>query len=154
LDIYHEILIRIDREQIRPIKTAYDARGEIDICRTQIRTSDLVDLLKERGEKPRYLRPLLVELPVPVEMPVATQAAASTTPITAPINRAQFDAEYNQRIENFRREEERYPTRQEDTEWGKSKKLKRDIVRELRKNHIPTEFRKGGRPKNEKLGKK
>ena len=74
-DICREIIIRIERGQIRPIKTAcYDARGEIDICRTQIRTSDLADLAKDRGETPKYLRHLLINLPSDASATLQTEA--------------------------------------------------------------------------------
>jgi hypothetical protein len=79
-DICREIIIRIERGQIRPIKTAYDARGDVDISRTQIRTSDLADLAKERGETPRHLRNLLINLPSDesaTEQTEATLAAPS-----------------------------------------------------------------------------
>jgi hypothetical protein len=153
-DIYCELINRIEKSRIQPVKLAYDQLGRIDLRRTQIRTSDLVTLAKERGEKPRTLRPLLVESPVLVEMPLAAQVPAPTTPITTPMNHAQIGAEYNQHVESFLRDQERYPTRQEDVEWGKSKKVKRDTVRELREKYIPAKVRRGGRPKEGKLGKK
>jgi hypothetical protein len=62
-DIYCELIRRIEQGGIQPVKLAYDRLGRIDPRRTQIRTSDLADLAKERREKPRYLRPLLINLP-------------------------------------------------------------------------------------------
>jgi hypothetical protein len=73
-DIYREIMIRIEQGKIRHLKTAYDAEGRTDPCRTQIRTSDLRKLAKERGEKPRYLRTLLIP---PSNEPATVQTDAS-----------------------------------------------------------------------------
>ena len=54
-DIYCELLRRIERGRIEPLKTAYASPGKIDLRRTLIKTSDLVCLAQDRGEKPRYL---------------------------------------------------------------------------------------------------
>jgi hypothetical protein len=55
-DIYCTLVGRIERREIRPLKLAYDARGNLDPRRTTIETSVLVDLAVERGERPKYLR--------------------------------------------------------------------------------------------------
>jgi hypothetical protein len=73
-DIYCELIRRIEQSRIQPVKLAYDRLGSIDLRRTQIRTSDLADLAKERGEKPRYLRHLLIDLPSDESAMVQTQA--------------------------------------------------------------------------------
>jgi hypothetical protein len=79
-DICSELIIRIERGQIRPTKTAYDARGKIDMSRTQIRTSDLADLAKERDETPRYLRHLLINPVSDESATVQTKAKIATRP--------------------------------------------------------------------------
>lgn len=58
-DIYCDLRKRIASGKIVPIKSAYLRGGEIDPIRTFIRTSDLVDLATERGERPGYLMPFL-----------------------------------------------------------------------------------------------
>jgi hypothetical protein len=55
---------RVKHVTIIPINgVSYDRVGKIDPRRTRIRTSDLADLAAERGERPRYLRHLLREIP-------------------------------------------------------------------------------------------
>ena len=73
-DIYCELIKRIEQTRIQPVKLAYDRLRSIDLRRTQIRTSDLADLAKERGETPRYLRHLLINLPSDESATVQTKA--------------------------------------------------------------------------------
>jgi hypothetical protein len=58
-DIYNELLERIQRGLIKPIKPAYDLAGKIDGARTIVHISDLVQLAVRRREQPKYLRHLL-----------------------------------------------------------------------------------------------
>jgi hypothetical protein len=76
-DIYCELIRRIEQSRIQPVKLASDPLGGIDPCRTRIRTSDLADLAKERGEKPRYLRHLPINLPSEESETVQTEATLS-----------------------------------------------------------------------------
>jgi hypothetical protein len=143
-DIYCELIRRIERGRIQPVETAYDPQGKIDLRRTRIKTSDLMCLAADRGEKPRYLRPRLLELSV------ATKTATQMAPIERPTRRPDMrvvEAEYEERLKSFHAQN-RYPSRQEDLKWGKEKILKRDAVRELRSKFIPSEVRRGGRPKS------
>jgi hypothetical protein len=55
-DIYCTLVGRIASGEIRPLKPAYDARGNLDPCRTIIHISVLLDLAVERSEHPKYLR--------------------------------------------------------------------------------------------------
>ena len=73
-DIYCELIRRIEQSRIQPVKLASDPLGGIDPCRTRIRTSDLADLAKERGETPRYLRHLLINLPSDASATLQTEA--------------------------------------------------------------------------------
>ena len=57
-DICCDIVERIKRGAIQPVRPAFRPSGEIDIVRTTIKTSDLVDLATSRGERPRHLRHL------------------------------------------------------------------------------------------------
>jgi hypothetical protein len=76
-DIYCGLMRRIEQGKIQPVKFAYDRLGRIDPRRTQIRTSDLANLAKERGETPRYLRHLLINLPSDESATVQTEATLS-----------------------------------------------------------------------------
>jgi hypothetical protein len=58
-DVLHEIINRIERNEIIPTRCAFDAHGKLDPVRTRIRTSDLAELAIERGERPTYLKHLL-----------------------------------------------------------------------------------------------
>jgi hypothetical protein len=150
-DIHCELVKRIEQGRIQRVKLAYDQQGKIDPCRTQIRTLDLAGLATDRGEKPRYLRPLLAERN-------ADKNPATQTTFVATLAKPDFrhiETEYERRINDLLHAQQRYPNRKEDMEWGKSKfRLKRCDVRELRNKYIPAEVRKGGRPKARKLGKK
>jgi hypothetical protein len=55
-NIYCELLNRIKRRELTPVKTAYSKDGEIDPFQTRILTADLKGLAAERGEDPKYLR--------------------------------------------------------------------------------------------------
>jgi hypothetical protein len=57
-DICCQLVQGINRGVVKPVRSAYQSSGEIDIVRTVIKTSDLVSLAKERGEQPKYLRHL------------------------------------------------------------------------------------------------
>lgn len=57
-DIFYELGERIKRDRVKPIKPAYTA-GDIDLFRTVISIDHVVQLANDRGEKPKYLRPLL-----------------------------------------------------------------------------------------------
>jgi hypothetical protein len=58
-DIFCELLERIKGGQIKPIKPAYDLTGNIDPFETKISIDDVVQLAKDRGEDPKYLRPFV-----------------------------------------------------------------------------------------------
>lgn len=150
-DICCELLTRIEHGRIQPIKTAYTSQGKIDLRRTLIKTSDLVRLAQDRGEKPRYLRRLL-------EPTVPARTATKMAPVMSAASRLDMQAveeEYEQHVKSFQRAHQgRYPSRQQDLEWGKEKILKRDHVTELRKKFIPAKVRKGGRPKSRKPDEK
>jgi hypothetical protein len=60
-DIYCALIDRIKDGIIVPARISYQQSGEIDPIRTLIRTRHLVDLARDRGEHPKYLRHLLVE---------------------------------------------------------------------------------------------
>jgi hypothetical protein len=165
--------------RIQPVKAAYDPQSKIDPRSTLIKTTDLVALARDRQEKPKYLR-LLLEFPVgkqttaqttsgvlnqpPIEengsartapSAAASQPIADNAALPRPILpfRTNIDAEYLEHVESFRKENKRYPTRDEDRKWGKDYKLTRDRVRELRK-FLPAQVRRGGRPQGEKPGEK
>jgi hypothetical protein len=55
VDIYWELRNRIGAGVIRPVRTAYQLNGELDIRDTRIRTHDVVKLARDRGEQPEYL---------------------------------------------------------------------------------------------------
>jgi hypothetical protein len=133
-DIYCELVKRIEKGRIQPLKLAYDRQGKIDPRRTQIRTLDLVRLATDRGEKPKYLRSLLAESNV--QQTPATHAifaAASAKPDSQDI-----ETEYKQHVHDHFQAQQRYPNRKEDMEWRKRKfRLKRCEVRHLRKNISP-----------------
>jgi len=59
-DILCELEERIKQGRIQPIKSAYDPDGAIDPTRTVIKTAELIKLANERGERPKYLRHLLL----------------------------------------------------------------------------------------------
>jgi hypothetical protein len=131
-DAFCEIMTRIAREKIEPVKLAYDTAGNIDPCRTFIKKSELLKLSSDRQEAPKYLR---------------------RTTVAGPL-RNQIDAQYQRRIKGFLEKDRRYPTREEDTKWGRELNLTRTRIRELRNTAIPAEIRKGGRPKTKKAGQK
>jgi len=60
-EIFYELRDRIKRERITPIRIVRDRAGEIDFLATVIATADLVQLVKDRGERPRRLRRLLAK---------------------------------------------------------------------------------------------
>jgi hypothetical protein len=142
-----------------------------------------VALARDRQEKPKYLRPLLEfrgreettaqttsemlnHPPIEQENGSARATpgtcAAESEPIAGNATlpqpvlpfRTNTDAEYLEHIESFRRENERYSTRDEDEKWGQGLGLTRKRVRELRNKHIPPDTKRGGRPKTRKPGEK
>jgi hypothetical protein len=79
---------------------------------------------------------------------VTEQTVTRKVSVSTPVKHyaREIDAKYEQRVNVFLEERKRYPTREEDMEWGRGK-LKRYTLRELRKKYIPAAIRKGGRPK-------
>jgi hypothetical protein len=73
-DILHEIILRIERNQIRPVRRAFDERGQLDPIRTIIPTSCLADLAIERGDRPKGLRHLCSETKSKTPMLLRKQA--------------------------------------------------------------------------------
>lgn len=59
LNIYCELLRRIEAKEIVPLKRAYQPDGSLDPRDTLIRTTDLAKLAEERGESPEYLDHIL-----------------------------------------------------------------------------------------------
>jgi hypothetical protein len=59
-DICCHIVEQIKLGAIKPIRPAFQSSGDIDIVRTIIKTSDLVDVATSRGERPRHLRHLQI----------------------------------------------------------------------------------------------
>jgi hypothetical protein len=59
-NIFCEVGERIRQGKIKPITTAYDLAGEIDLIDTVISTAEIMQLARDRDEQPKYLRPLLV----------------------------------------------------------------------------------------------
>jgi hypothetical protein len=59
-NIFCELGERIRQGKIKPISTDYDLPREIDLIDTVISTADIMQLARDRGEQPKYLRPLLV----------------------------------------------------------------------------------------------
>ena len=57
-NIFCEVGERIRQGKIKPITTAYDLAGEIDLIDTVISTVEIMQLARDRGEQPKYLRPL------------------------------------------------------------------------------------------------
>jgi hypothetical protein len=55
-DIFCQLIERIERGRIKPIRPAYDLAGKVDPYRTVIQFADLVELATERGEQPKYLK--------------------------------------------------------------------------------------------------
>ena len=50
-EVYRDMLNRIERGVIRPLRTAYTAKGEIDTVRTVLHIADLAQLAIERNER-------------------------------------------------------------------------------------------------------
>ena len=156
-DIYCEILKRIEERRIQPVKAAYDSQGRIDLRRTFIRTSDLAAIAKDRCERPKYLRHLLIDISVEKSATMRTGLArAEEIPVeTSSVKRhfgGETKAKYKNRLHDFEKAENRYPTRDEDYKWGRDNHIPRDKVRELRRECRPPESKKGGRP-TRNLGK-
>src|SRR5262249_7681046 len=57
-NIFCEVGERIRQGKIKPITTAYDLAGEIDLIDTVISTAAIMQLARDRGEQPKHLRPL------------------------------------------------------------------------------------------------
>jgi hypothetical protein len=55
-DIFCQLIERIEGGRIKPIRPAYDLAGKVDPYRTVIQIADLVELAKERGERPKNLK--------------------------------------------------------------------------------------------------
>ncbi len=73
---------------------------------------------------------------------------SDVTPPLAPVNAETTDieAEYAQRVKDHRVKTGRRPTFKADNEWRKSKRLKRDTLRDLRQKNRTDEEKKGGHP--------
>jgi hypothetical protein len=54
-DIYCELMKRIASGKVNPLSSAYFEDGKINPVRTLIRTLDVAELARERGERPKYL---------------------------------------------------------------------------------------------------
>ena len=61
--------------------------------------------------------------------------------------REKVAAEYQERLNSFLHDKQRYPSRDEDRSWGKERKLGRERIRELREKFVPAEIRRGGAPR-------
>ena len=83
----------------------------------------------------------------PPEAVLTTEAPATSEELVKNAFRVDTDAEYRQRIDEFRTKHGRYPTRAEDEEWCKGIGISRDRMRELRAAYRPPEVQKGGAPK-------
>jgi hypothetical protein len=75
------------------------------------------------------------------DAPATSQESAKET------FRADTDAKYQHRVEEFWAKHGRYPTRAQDEEWCKGIGISRDRMRELRAAFLPPEVQKGGAPK-------
>lgn len=73
---------------------------------------------------------------------------SDVTPPLVPVNAETTDIEavYAQRVNDHRVKTGRRPTFKADTEWRKSKGLKRDTLRDLRQKNCTDEEKKGGHP--------
>jgi hypothetical protein len=86
----------------------------------------------------------------PSQLPKAAHAAdAHTTSQESAKNtfRADTDAEYQHRVDDFRARYDRYPTFAEDEEWRKGIGISRIRMTELRAAFLPPDVQKGGAPK-------
>jgi hypothetical protein len=95
-DIYCELVERIKRGLIRPIKPAYDLAGQVDPIRTVIQTSDLAKLATERGDRPRYLRHAQSLLPCTVEVSQLRTADRALRPASKAAIHSAISAEYDE----------------------------------------------------------
>jgi len=59
-DIFRDLIQRIELGEIKATRPAYDLTGKIDPFLSVIQIADLVELAKNRGERPKSLRNLLV----------------------------------------------------------------------------------------------
>jgi hypothetical protein len=64
-----------------------------------------------------------------------------------PLRQQDLEAAYKERMDTFHENHKRYPTFDEDMQWGKSISLTRDRVRGLRDQLRPPDAKKGGAPK-------
>jgi len=98
-------------------------------------------VLIKRSSIESWLAPAqLPKVPHVADVPTTSQDSAKTF-------RADTDAEYRHRIDDFRAKYNRYPTRAEDEQWCKCIGISRDRMRELRAAFLPAEVQKGGAPK-------
>lgn len=63
-----------------------------------------------------------------------------------PIFKTDVEAEYTSRVDEVRKETGRAPAIEADLEWGRSKGIDRETVRQLRRETLTEEEKKGGRP--------
>jgi hypothetical protein len=54
-DIYCTLKGMVERGEIKPVRESFSPSGKLDPRRTTIRTADVADLAKQRGERPEYL---------------------------------------------------------------------------------------------------
>ena len=97
-DVCCQLMDRIKKGIINPIRIAYQPSGEIDFRRTRIETRDLLRLASDRRENPRYLRHLQTDIAVNEQ---ATKKGAQS-PISATRKRGRKPLKFYQTTEAMR----------------------------------------------------
>jgi hypothetical protein len=109
---------------------------------------------KRLDKKRRYRRPTFDRYQVLRLWPIAKVAPPEDEKREAPsVFRDDTNVQYQHRLSNFHQTNNRYPTRDEDEEWGREHHVSRTRVRGLRREFLPDEIKKGGAPKKENLAK-
>ena len=86
--------------------------------------------------------------------PPALDAESAAPPPPKPksvVLRAERDAQYAERLQEFRQTKGRLPTFREDDEWRKGAGVTQDTVKMLRAAHLPDEYKRGSRPNKTSL---
>ena len=126
------------------------------------RTAKRLDKMR-RFRKPIFKRDAVLQLWPIVQVRTSdkvesTKAAPPTkephvTPTAKSALRDDNDAQYKDRLNDFWGRTGRYPSRAEDEIWGQEQELSRKRVRDLRRQLIPDEIKKGGAPKKMRMRK-
>jgi len=103
----------------------------------------------------RYRKPTFDRFHVFRLWPIAKAASTEAEKTDAShASRNDTNIQYNHWLSDFREVHKRYPTREDDEKWGSEHHISRTRVRELRREFLPDEVKKGGAPKKGKPGEK